>query len=79
MLGIMTITKRGQDKQEAYHQHQDFVVTTMVENVVDGQFLQDQHLQYLKCGAAEHLEQVAVAVCKDIQLTQVGMLLNQQT
>jgi hypothetical protein len=54
MLGIMTITKHGQDKLEAYHQVQDFVVTTMVENVAYLQFLQEVVLQYLKCGAVEH-------------------------
>jgi hypothetical protein len=79
MLGTEITMKRGRHKLEEFHQHQDFVVITTVVNVVNGLFHQEHLLQYLKCGAAEHLEQVAVAVCKDIQLTQVGMLLNQQT
>jgi hypothetical protein len=78
MLGIGIITKHGLDNQKAYHQHQDSVVITTEENVVYGQFHQEVLLQYLKCGAVEHQEQVAVAVCKVIQemedLTQLNQL-----
>jgi hypothetical protein len=78
MLGTEITMKRGRHKLEEYHQVQDFVVITTVVNVVYGLFHQEQLLQYLKCGAVEHQEQVAVAVCKVIQLTQDHMQLSQQ-
>jgi hypothetical protein len=67
MLGVMIITKRGQDKLEAFHQHQDFVVTTTAVNVVYLQFRQDLVLQYLKCGAVVLQELEGVVVCRAIQ------------
>tara|TARA_B100001769_G_C21760208_1_gene415958 strand:+ start:182 stop:421 length:240 start_codon:yes stop_codon:yes gene_type:complete len=78
MLGVMIITKRGQDKLEAFHQHQDFVVTTTAVNVVYLQFRQDLVLQYLKCGAAVLQELEDVAVCRVIQEMVALTQLNQQ-
>jgi hypothetical protein len=78
MLGTETTVKHGRQQPEAFHQNQDFVVTITAVNVVTGQFQTGLLLQYLKCGAVAHLEQVAVAVWRAIQETVALTQLNQQ-
>lgn len=73
MNGIGIITKHGHAKHTECHLNQDIVVLTTAENVVIGQYLQGHLMQFLKCGAAVHLEWDHVAVCKDTRQTQEVM------
>tara|TARA_B100000085_G_scaffold280913_1_gene306632 strand:- start:475 stop:645 length:171 start_codon:yes stop_codon:yes gene_type:complete len=51
MHGTEITTRLGLLNHTEFHQHQDFIVTTMVVSVVTGQYLKVQLLQFLNYGA----------------------------